>query len=201
MQLRLPYAEPLPMCCYSYRRLCSSGDLKDNKALPVLERLYVITDTPVNCFNRPIVCLALVSKLAFSTLIGAGGFGIDCHVYQTAYSFFDLNTGYSSSIIGAWQFGNSNGEGSGVVVFMKDGTFYLIEDGDYQEGDVDGFERGTYTWNESSGIFLVSVEQDANGEAGLSHPNGNTTVSISNNQLTCSDSEGSIVLTRVIDEQ
>lgn len=139
--------------------------------------------------------------LLSSVQSGANGFGVDGHVYHTAYSYFDLNTNFSSSIIGAWQFGNSNEEGSGVVVFMKDGTFYLIEDGDSGEGYVDGFERGTYTWNEQSGAFVVSIEQDANGEAGLSHPDGSTTVTVSSNQLTYSDSGGSTVLTRVIDEQ
>ena len=132
---------------------------------------------------------------------GTNGFGVDGHVYQTAYGFFDLDTNFSSSIFGAWQFGNSNEEGSGVVLFMKDGTFFLIEDGESGEGDVDGFERGSYTWNEQTGAFSVSVEQDANGEAGLSHPAGSTTISVSGNILTYSDSEGSRDLPRVIDEQ
>ena len=61
--------------------------------------------------------------LLSSVQSGANGFGVDGPVYHTAYSYFDLNTNFSSSIIGAWQFGNSNEEGSGVVVFMKDGTF------------------------------------------------------------------------------
>ncbi len=128
---------------------------------------------------------------------GAGGFGVDGSVYHTAYSRFDVDTASANSIIGGWFFGDSESDGSGVVVFMKDGTYYLVEDTENESSDPDGFERGTYTWNSESGVFTASVLTDANGEAGLSHPAGSTTVVVAGDTLTYSDSEGSSELTRV----
>lgn len=129
---------------------------------------------------------------------GAGGFGVDGNVGHTVYSRFDVDTTSSGSIIGAWTFGDTTTEGSGVVVLMKDGTFYLAEDGE-EGSDPDGFERGTYTWNAETGAFVASVGADSNGDAGLSHPVGSVTVMVSGNTLTYADSEGSTPLTRVFD--
>jgi len=128
---------------------------------------------------------------------GSSGFGIDGAVYHTAYSRFDLDTASANSIIGGWLFGDSESDGSGVVVFMKDGTYYLVEDTENESGDPDGFERGTYTWNSESGAFTASALTDSNGEAGLSHPTGSTTVVVAGDALTYSDSEGSNALTRI----
>ncbi len=42
----------------------------------------------------------------------------------------------------------------------------------------DGFERGTYTWNPSTGAFSVTVLQDLNGDTGLSNLVGLSGVTI-----------------------
>jgi len=128
---------------------------------------------------------------------GGGGFGIDGAVYHTAYTRFDVDTASANSIIGGWLFGDSESDGSGVVVFMKDGTYYLVEDTENDSGDPDGFERGTYTWNSESGVFAASALTDTNGGAGLSHPTGSTMVVVVGDTLTYSDSEGSNALTRI----
>ncbi len=48
-----------------------------------------------------------------------------------------------------------------------------------------------------SGAFTASALTDSNGEAGLSHPTGSTTVVVAGDALTYSDSEGSNALTRI----
>ena len=52
-------------------RLCDSGEPEDHKALRSSIDFYLIDDPAVMCFNRPIVCLALLSKLTLSPLDGA----------------------------------------------------------------------------------------------------------------------------------
>jgi len=128
---------------------------------------------------------------------GTGGFGAEGTVAQLAFTQFSVDTRAANSIIGGWTFGDSESDGSGVVVFMKDGTFYLVEDTEDGSSDPDGYERGTYTWNAGTGAFTASVLADGNGQAGLSHPAGNTSVEVNGSALTYTDSEGSTVLTRV----
>mgnify|MGYP002629537813 CR=1 FL=1 len=59
------------MCCYPNQRLCYSEDSKSHKVLLLSDKLYLIDDSSVMLLNRPIVCLALLSKLTFVPLTGA----------------------------------------------------------------------------------------------------------------------------------
>jgi hypothetical protein len=59
-------------------------------------------------------------------------------------------------------------------------------------------ERGTYTWNSGTSAFTATTLVDTNGTAGLSHPGGNATLTISGNTLTYTDSTGPVVLARVV---
>lgn len=128
---------------------------------------------------------------------GAGGFGVDGNVIQTAFIGFDIVTTSVNSIIGAWSFGDALSDGSGVVMFMKDLTYYHIEDVEAEDPEPDGFESGTYTWNEQTGAFTASPRLDTNGEVGLSHPVGSVTVTVSGDSLTYADGEGNSMLTRI----
>ncbi len=152
---------------------------------------------PANTLSSGTVYEGYVDHVNQVIQSGSSGFGIDGSVFHTAYSRFNVDTASANSIIGGWFFGDSESDGSGVVVFMKDGTYYLVEDTENDSSDPDGFERGTYTWNSESGVFTASALTDANGEAGLSHPAGSTTVVVAGDTLTYSDSEGSNALTRV----
>jgi hypothetical protein len=59
-------------------------------------------------------------------------------------------------------------------------------------------EYGTYTWNPATGAFAATALTDTNGQWGLSHPKGTTTVTIAGDLMTLTDSlEGSSVLARV----
>lgn len=154
---------------------------------------------PANSLIAGQVYHVFVEHLNRTVQSGTGGLGVDGDVWQSAFGDLTVDTRAAGSIIGAWTFGDSAEEGSGVVVFMKDGNYFHIEDVSQGDGDTDGFERGTYTWNESSGILVASPIEDLNGETGLSHPAGSTTVSVSGDTLTYTDNEGSSVLSRVKD--
>ncbi|TVP78658.1 MAG: hypothetical protein EA353_07865 [Puniceicoccaceae bacterium] len=77
---------------------------------------------------------------------------------------------------GWWVEGSGSGlagdaGGTAVVVFLQDGIFYMAQDGDSiaDPNGQDGMERGTYTWDPSTGAFSVNVITDTNGEWGFSH--------------------------------
>ena len=93
-------------------------------------------------------------------------------------------------IVSAWKANTENI----VVVFTYDGTYYLIDD----TADK-GMERGSYTWDKETLAFSANAIVDTNGEGGLSHPNGATSVSISGNTLNYSVAgEGTFTLTRIV---
>ncbi len=80
----------------------------------------------------------------------------------------------AQSIVGAWTTGDTTGEGAAVIVFFANNTFIQIQNAKASEAPhgVDGFERGTYTWNPSTGAFTSTTIQDLNGDTGLSNLNG-----------------------------
>ncbi|NOS81350.1 MAG: hypothetical protein HOP32_07205 [Nitrospira sp.] len=66
-----------------------------------------------------------------------------------------------SAIVGGWQIGSGATNDLSVVTFMADGTFVGAEDSD----TLDGIERGTYTWDPTTGALAVSLTVDTNGPA------------------------------------
>jgi len=66
--------------------------------------------------------------------------------------------------------------GTVVMVFLADGTFYMIQDGDTDPSGEDGMERGTYTWDETTGAISVNLFVDTNEEWGFSHNGLNPTI-------------------------
>lgn len=73
--------------------------------------------------------------------------------------------------------------GTAVIVFLEDGNFYMIQDGDSDAdpSGQDGMERGTYTWNETTGSISVSLFVDTNGEWGFSDNGVNPTITLGDN--------------------
>lgn len=97
----------------------------------------------------------------------------------------------SPEIVSAWKF---NG-GDAVVVFRYDGSYYLVDANTGSEG----LERGTFTWNKSTGAFSVDTIVDTNGDGGLSDPIGATTVAVSGNTLSYTVAgEGTFTFSRVV---
>jgi hypothetical protein len=94
-------------------------------------------------------------------------------------------------IVSAWK---ANGEDA-LLIFRYDGTYFMAQDSDTEPG----MERGTFTWNQATSAFSATTLVDTNGDAGLSHPNGVTTLSISGNTMTYTVAgEGSFTLSRVV---
>ena len=135
------------------------------------------------------------------TLSGIGGFGVDGSSTHDAITNFDIATVGSplvGSLVGAWQFGDGAADDSGVLVFLSNGTYFHGQDSVADGTGVDGMERGTYTWNESTGAFTATPIVDTNGEFGLSHPIGSFVFTVNGDVLTVVDNSESALLSRVV---
>ncbi|MFP4453070.1 MAG: hypothetical protein ACLFPI_06855 [Desulfobacterales bacterium] len=90
-----------------------------------------------------------------------------------------------SPIVGAWDhFPNEYG----ACVFYENGKYVV-----YDSSDVEGVEYGTYTHDNSTGEFSVTVEEDYNGDAGFADngiPFGDDTVFIENDKMYVNDNPG-----------
>jgi len=77
----------------------------------------------------------------------------------------------AQSIVGAWYFGDTRSDDSGVVVFLDSGYyFHIVNDDVYDQ--LDGFERGTYSWNPATGAFTATTLYNGDGHLGLSELSG-----------------------------
>jgi hypothetical protein len=108
----------------------------------------------------------------------------------------------AQSIVGAWSGGDTTKEGSGVLVFFANGSFYYIENVARAEAPsgVPGYERGTYAWNASTGALTMHILQDNNGNTGIGAAEGlpGITATIAGSTLTISaPGGGGLVGTRV----
>lgn len=92
----------------------------------------------------------------------------------------------TNPLSGSW--GGVNEAGDFIVLTFIDDKNFVFSDGtkkpDASKGEAVGVERGTYAWNPATGDFTVQLAVDTNGEAGLSHPKGPMTISVSNDTLT-----------------
>lgn len=145
---------------------------------------------------------AEVSFVHSDALSGSGGFGITGYFDQvriTKTPLNTLNTPSPQEIVGAWQFGNGASNASGVLVFLPNGLYFHAEDIVADGGDTDGMERGTYSWDPSSGALTITTNVDTNGSIGLSHPQGQFTLLVDEDGsgITISDTSGSSHLERV----
>jgi hypothetical protein len=117
------------------------------------------------------------------------------------FSVFAASHALGQSIIGAWTIDDTTAEGSSVVVFFGNGSFYHIENAMASEAPhgFDGFERGTYTWDPITGAFTSVTVQDLNGDVGFSNLNGLSGViaTISGDTLTFGPGGEPVVFRRV----
>jgi len=118
------------------------------------------------------------------------------------FSLLAVSQASAQSVVGAWSGGDTTKEGSGVLVFFANGSFYYIENVAKAEAPsgFPGYERGTYTWNAATGAFTLNVLQDLNGNTGIGVANGlaGMTAAISGDTLAINaPGAGSLVGTRV----
>lgn len=108
--------------------------------------------------------------------------------------------GQQFGLLGSWTAQNTFGPNFIVFTAMADGTFTISEDGTNDPAGRDGMERGTYTWDPTTGAVTATVQVDTNGENGISHTNRPLTATVSGNTLTFTETGGiPVVLTRVVD--
>jgi hypothetical protein len=71
----------------------------------------------------------------------------------------------AQSLVGSYTGSDWTQEGSYLLVLMANGTYYEIEDALPADapGGVDGFERGTYTWDPVTKAFALTTLLDTNG--------------------------------------
>jgi hypothetical protein len=98
----------------------------------------------------------------------------------------------AQAIIGAWSFGDTSAQDSGVVVLFSHNSTNVYFQIENSSTGTDGFERGTWAWNETNGTaFTASVDNDTNDDIGLSSINPLTTkLSLSGDTLTLIDPDG-----------
>ena len=70
----------------------------------------------------------------------------------------------ASAIAGSW----FTPGGKDTITFLADGTYFQAETGRSIATPIgwDGIERGTYSWNSSTGAFTKTVLTDTNGNVG-----------------------------------
>ena len=92
------------------------------------------------------------------------------------FSLLAVAQASAQSIVGAWSGSDTETtkEGAAVFVFLANGSFYYIENVAKSEapGGFPGFERGTYTWNPTTGAITFNTVQDLNGNTGIGDANG-----------------------------
>lgn len=91
----------------------------------------------------------------------------------------------TSPIVGSWYVAIGTANDDRVFTFLSDGT-YLSASNESPARDplvAKGIERGTYTWNASSGALTHATTVNTDGQGGLSHSMCKTAV-VSGNSLT-----------------
>jgi len=99
------------------------------------------------------------------------------------------------ALVGSWYMGDAS-ESDNIVTltFFENGSYVMLQDGNTPDG-YDGMERGTYSWDATSGVFSATALTDTNGEWGLSHSSIN--IMIDNNTLTMTEGADTYTATRV----
>ncbi|RKG29875.1 hypothetical protein [Acinetobacter tianfuensis] len=92
---------------------------------------------------------------------------------------------FYKDIAGVWQFfDNSNTQVPEVLIYIaEDGTYYLGEFTPEDDVGAPGIEVGKLNWDAINTKISPSIEEDSNGEWGLSHPIGYHTLGFDGNNL------------------
>jgi hypothetical protein len=86
------------------------------------------------------------------------------------------------------------------MTFLSDGTVMFGQAG-HPVGDPSGqsgIERGTYSWNQGTGLLQTNLAVDTNGEWGLSHTSGSASWAVSGNTLSMTDNADTFNAARLL---
>ena len=107
------------------------------------------------------------------------------------------STTVGSSLIGSWLYNPVSFADSAVLTFIDDANYMFAVDGTPDDGGGRGMERGTYSWEPSTGVFIMTSISNTAGDWAISGLNS-TTVTINGDTLNLVDSvEGLFPFTRV----
>ncbi len=70
-------------------------------------------------------------------------------------------------IVGAWDHWSHTGDEYSACVFYENGKYVVYDQYEKDGNEGEGVEYGTYTHDNSTGVFSVSVEKDENWDAGF----------------------------------
>lgn len=126
-------------------------------------------DVPVEIFaaNQAITTLVANSGSSTQTLVS-----VEAAIAHLQGSIAEQ----AFSLIGSWYYqdeSNSNPTKQfHIILSFLDNNRYVIANDEDDEDDAgtDGFEQGSYTWNQRTHLLEITVENDTNGEWGFSHP-------------------------------
>lgn len=104
----------------------------------------------------------------------------------------------TNDLIGAWLLQDPADPNRILVLTILDDTNYMLGADDAPDATKGpGLERGTYTWNASSGAFTSTAATDTNGALGLNPLIASGTATVSGDTLTYVSAGGPIALLRV----
>lgn len=172
--------------------ISNTGNISDDGSLVAVTESFrnaagwhsfrgLLTESGVNMADWHWVALAGISRdgtLAWGTGTHANGIR-EGFVAELPAGTFAAYT--APSIVGAWKIAGSDmtQDGAAVVVFLDDGYYFHVQNtGPEDPGEPSGFERGTYSWNRTTGAFSATTEFDNNGGVGLSEMSGASGISI-----------------------
>lgn len=134
---------------------------------------------------------------------GTGGGGGGGLIAITCTGGGTTGTGNPSSIVGSWSSVPSASDPRDlfVISFFSDGTYMVANDVDVVKHPTElvGMERGTYTWDATTGAFTPTVTVNTNGKAGFGGLTSNLCVAVNGDKLTVRDNTETGELTRVAD--
>lgn len=99
----------------------------------------------------------------------------------------------AQTLVGAWSFGDTSTNDSGVLVFFNNGSYFHIENANVAIAqEHDGFERGSYSWSGVNGTtFTIAPNRDTNGtDLGPSSIYSLATLSLTGNTFNLDDADG-----------
>lgn len=97
-----------------------------------------------------------------NTLTGTDSGSVETFTFARA-------TNSSDPLVGSWHFSDSTTDG--IITFLSDGSYFMADNSnpDLEPNGQKGMERGTFTWNATTGAFFHTTQVDTTSEWGLSH--------------------------------